>query len=518
MSLRFLLDLDNNQKVASTALEAIANSIPSGIIIVAKTDEKIVYVNKRFEEITGFNPKGLTLKEYALNMAKVRKIDNSPFLYKQLPLTQALFFGKTIRNQEILIHKSNKSKLTALVNAKPLIEDGNIVGAIAVFEDVTEYRRAEGELKQAQIRLQEHTNDLEQLVEARTEKIRESEEKYRELYENFGEAFIGTDWEMNVTQWNKATEKITSVPAKNALGKKVYEVMPEMLSIDFAPYLETLQQRKPVRFMMNVTSRETKKPSIFEVSTYPSTNGIIIIVEDKTEEEETKRLSTIGQVAGMVGHDIRNPLQAILSDVYLLKEQLKAMPEMQTKNEVTESLNGISENVEYVSKIVADLQDFVKPLNPNIRQIDLETILDNVLVKKAVAENIQVSKVIQKEAKRLISDPDLLKRALTNLVNNAIQAMPNGGKLIISAIYEKGNIIITVEDSGVGIPENVRDRLFTPLFTTKSKGQGFGLSVVKRISESLGGTICFESKVGKGTKFIMRLPQQSTKTSDSTQQ
>ncbi len=109
----------------------------------------------------------------------------------------------------------------------------------------------------------------------------------------------------------------------------------------------------------------------------------------------------------------------------------------------------------------------------------------------------------------------MLKRALANLVNNAIQAMPNGGELRVSAIQEKGNIIITVEDSGMGIPKKVQDKLFTPLFTTKSKGQGFGLSVVKRITESIGGTICFESEVGKGTKFIMRLPKLSITTNDS---
>ena len=84
--------------------------------------------------------------------------------------------------------------------------------------------------------------------------------------------------------------------------------------------------------------------------------------------------------------------------------------------------------------------------------------------------------------------------------------MPNGGKLTIAASSKNGKAIITLEDTGEGIPENVRSKLFTPLVTTKSKGQGFGLAVVKRFTEGMGGTVTFESEVGKGTKFIIELP------------
>jgi len=84
--------------------------------------------------------------------------------------------------------------------------------------------------------------------------------------------------------------------------------------------------------------------------------------------------------------------------------------------------------------------------------------------------------------------------------------MPQGGRLDIHAIQEGGDIVITVQDTGVGIPEEIRSKVFTPLFTTKSKGQGLGLAVVKRMTEALGGKITFESETGKGTKFIIRLP------------
>jgi signal transduction histidine kinase len=95
---------------------------------------------------------------------------------------------------------------------------------------------------------------------------------------------------------------------------------------------------------------------------------------------------------------------------------------------------------------------------------------------------------------------------MTNLINNSIQAMPNGGKLEVNAFENGGKLIIEVSDTGGGIPDEVKPRMFEPMMTTKSKGQGFGLAVVKRLVEALGGKITFESEKGKGTKFSIKLP------------
>lgn len=100
-----------------------------------------------------------------------------------------------------------------------------------------------------------------------------------------------------------------------------------------------------------------------------------------------------------------------------------------------------------------------------------------------------------------------MKRILSNLVSNAVQAMPNGGTLVIKSYQEAGDNVVTIQDTGVGISEENKTKMFTPLFTTKSKGQGFGLVVVKRMTEALGGIVSFESEVGRGTTFTVRLPQ-----------
>jgi signal transduction histidine kinase len=141
-----------------------------------------------------------------------------------------------------------------------------------------------------------------------------------------------------------------------------------------------------------------------------------------------------------------------------------------------------------------------------VKKTDLEAICQELLLDVSFPENIDAKYLLEEEAKEIVADPALLKRILRNLVDNSVQAMPDEGKLEIQAVREPDAVVISVQDSGVGIPEENKAKLFTPLFTTKSKGQGFGLAVVKRMTEALGGTVNFESEVGKGTKFIVRLP------------
>jgi signal transduction histidine kinase len=231
------------------------------------------------------------------------------------------------------------------------------------------------------------------------------------------------------------------------------------------------------------------------------------LVEEKTKElRDAERLVTIGQTAGMVGHDIRNPLQAITSDVYLAKSELASIADCEAKEYALESLEEIEKNVAYINKIVGDLQYYAKKLSPLMQSTNLEEIVEAALYKREIPEKIVASCYVEENARTILSDPDFIKRILSNLVGNAVQAMPYGGRLFVNAFMEGEDVVITVEDTGEGIPADVKPKLFTPLFTTKSKGQGFGLAVVKRLTEALGGTVTFESILGNGTKFIIRLP------------
>ncbi len=286
--------------------------------------------------------------------------------------------------------------------------------------------------------------------------------------------------------------------------------------------------KEPCSFCESYKVLETGKPHHWEVKSpdgrfidaydFPFTdtdgNHLILemdidITEKKSMEKQLKdaeRLAAIGATAGMVGHDIRNPLQSIVGDVFLAKSDVSALPESEEKKSLSENLESISFDVEYINKIVQDLQDFSRHITLAAEVTDLQDLCEAVLFKNGLPDNIEGACRIEEDARKQVTDPALLNRALSNLISNSVQAMPEGGKLYVHAFKDGNDTVITVEDTGCGIPESVGSKLFTPLFTTKSKGQGFGLAVVKRVIETLGGAVTYESEVGKGTKFILRLP------------
>ena len=159
-----------------------------------------------------------------------------------------------------------------------------------------------------------------------------------------------------------------------------------------------------------------------------------------------------------------------------------------------------------MNKVVSDLQAFVKPVEVHKQTVNLKQLIVGLLGQIDVPANVKTNMQVD-DALTADIDTQLLKRVLINLVTNAVQAMPEGGELTIKTqTNNQGQIQLIVEDTGVGIADEIKHKIFTPMFTTKSKGQGFGLAVCKRVLEAQGGTISFESQVGKGTRFTIELP------------
>jgi len=232
------------------------------------------------------------------------------------------------------------------------------------------------------------------------------------------------------------------------------------------------------------------------------------IVENHTKQlKDSERLVAIGQTAGMVGHDLRNPLQTVTGELYLAKNAVESLPAGEVKSTLEESLQVMEEQTVYMDKIVSDLQAFVQPVRIDKKPINLEELVTNVLASVSVPSGIAVETEISENLPQIRADLQLLKRVLINLVTNSVQAMPDGGKLTLTGqTTPESQVSLSVQDTGVGIPEAIRNRIFTPLFTTKPRGQGFGLAVCKRVMEAHGGTISFESQEGKGAKFTIQFP------------
>ena len=361
--------------------------------------------------------------------------------------------------------------------------------------------------------------------------IRHNEARYRELADSITDSFVALDSDLRYVYWNKACEKITGITAQDAIGRNVFEVFAEDQGTQkvAATYLKVLKTKKPKVFVDELTMNNRRV--IVENHIYPSKTGISVFTKDITQRMElqakleeytqrleelvkrrteklkaAERLAAIGETAGMVGHDIRNPLQTIAGELYLVKGEVTSLPDGEGKKSLMESLQVIGDQMTYINKIVADLQDFARISKPSIEDVNIEKTLKDIMSTINVPEDVRVAVSVQAGFPTLRSDSSYLKRIFVNLITNAVQAMPSGGKLSVTANCDRSNIMISVEDTGQGIPEEAKEKIFKPLFTTKSKGQGLGLAVVKKLTNALGGNISFESKVGKGTRFMVEIP------------
>jgi signal transduction histidine kinase len=236
------------------------------------------------------------------------------------------------------------------------------------------------------------------------------------------------------------------------------------------------------------------------------------LVEERTkalkEAQEqlikSERLATIGQVAAMVGHDLRNPLTGIKGAVYYLKN--KFGPKVDPK--VLEMLKLIEENVQYANEIVADLLEYSREIKLEFKEATPKAIIAETLLTVKIPEGIEILD-LTRDTPKIKVDINKMKRVFGNLIKNAVDAMPKGGKLTIMSKESNGNVEITFTDTGKGIPKDVLEKIWTPFFTTKSKGMGLGLPICKRLIEAHGGKITVESKVGEGTTVTVTIPIES---------
>ena len=477
----------------STTLASIGDAV-----IATDISGKIVFMNDVAEELTGW-----TLNEASLKPVKeVFNIVNEQTRFEvEDPVSKVLAEGMVVglANHTLLIRK-NRTEVAIDDSGAPIKDkEGKTTGVVLIFRDITERKKAEEELK-------------------------ESEQLYHTVFDNSQDGFQlieliydenGRPIDHKFLKVNQAYEKIIGVKAEDILDKTARYISPNVEPNWLEVPDRVIKTGKSEH--VELYNKDINKTLDCYYFLYAK-NIVGTLFRDVTDRkniekqlQEKERLAAIGATAGMVGHDIRNPLQAITGDVFLAKTDLIAIPESEEKTSIQESLSEIEKNVDYINKIVADLQDFARPLKPNVEETDLKLIIDDLLKKNGLPENVKVTVKMETDARKVVADSTFVNRIMYNLVTNAVQAMPKGGKLTIHAFKEAYDTVLMVKDSGVGIPEAAKGKLFTPMFTTKAKGQGFGLAVIKRMTEALGGTVTFESEEGKGTTFFVRLPSRKTK-------
>jgi signal transduction histidine kinase len=218
--------------------------------------------------------------------------------------------------------------------------------------------------------------------------------------------------------------------------------------------------------------------------------------------EQSQRLAAIGELTAALANDLRNPLQGLSAAAYYLKTKTGST----TDEKTVEMLTLIEKDIRYSDRIICQLLEYSGPIWLEFGDTTPQEIVKSALSQVRVMEKIQVVNETQNDLIRV--DKQKIRAVFVHLIENAIEAMPEGGILRIGSTSLNGNVTFRLSDTGVGIPQELLCKVWSPLFTTKAKGMGLSLPMCKRIVEAHGGRISVKSTQGKGSTFAVTIPAQ----------
>lgn len=351
-------------------------------------------------------------------------------------------------------------------------------------------------------------------------------ERYLKLFLNsLSLAVILSDAEGKITFVSSGIKDILGPEAQNIINQDVQKAFASF-GIDLASVLDDIEgadrgpdEARTNRFVnVPLRTKEGEKlitmvsAEVREPGDHGSSSGRVIILEDLKEAraqeerlERAERLAVVGELAAAIAHEIKNPLTILKGAVSLMPAKLDN-PEFLGK--FAEVANG---EMDRINRTVESLLNFARFSQPNMRLADIGLILTracNVISAYARVNRVDLRVNCPGDLPRIRADDDHLTNAFLNLMLNGIQAMPHGGLLTVEGSFTPGGrfLQVSVRDTGEGIPPEHRDRVFDMFFTTKAGGTGLGLPLVQRIIYEHGGFVEFESEVGRGTTFIVKLP------------
>ena len=295
-------------------------------------------------------------------------------------------------------------------------------------------------------------------------------------------------------------QKLSADIVINGIYRGVLEItyLDEKPEIDVGPFL------KEEQYLINVVARQLE-----------------LIIENKQAEEDklelqeqlrhADRLATIGMLAAGVAHELNEPLGSILGFAQLAKK-LPKVPQ-----QVQQDLKKIEQASLYAREIIQKLLFFARQQQLKKTQVNINQLVESglsFLGARCAKENINLVRKLNPQVPDIMADPSQIHQILVNLVVNAIQTMPEGGRLTVRTDASEDYVLLTVEDMGAGMDEELIENIFMPFFTTKEMGTGLGLPVVHGIVTAHGGTIKVDSKVNFGSRFVVQLPIRSSDESE----
>jgi signal transduction histidine kinase len=232
------------------------------------------------------------------------------------------------------------------------------------------------------------------------------------------------------------------------------------------------------------------------------------VEEIESELELSRRMAAIGRLTSGVGHEVKNPINAIVVHLELLKTKLGGASAPAVRH-----LEVIDAEIHRLDRVVQTLVDFTRPVELQLREQDLRAVIGDVLTLAAAelsTRNVTLVSHAPQNPLMANVDADLIKQAVLNVIQNGAQAMPNGGKLEVILEEDRKTAVLRIADEGSGIPDEIREKIFDLYFTTKTGGSGIGLAMTYRILQLHHGSVELQSNLGRGTEFRLRIPLAAT--------
>jgi len=493
--------LAKQDHITKEFLENIMESMEGGVLTIDK-DARITSFNRSAEEITGYKREEVLNKDCC-------QILKSELCEESCPLEEVLKIGKPAFNYEVKITSKTGDEVPVNITTSPLRSRNNeIIGAVENFRDLSKHEGLWGKLRKERNKAQQYLNIAGVIIVAIDEKGRVSliNKKGCDVLGYKENEIIGKNWfDLCVPEIDRQARKET-----------FHKVMAgeEEEAEDYENTILTQSGEERIIAWHNTSLTDETGRIIGTLS-----SGEDITRRKQTEEEliQSEKLASLGQLAASVVHEVNNPLAGIMVYVKLFLKKYQEK-KLQTEKSETQLLK-MEKELERTSRIIRNLLDFARQSESIMKPVEINKVIEAALLlvqNQINLENISLKKGLDPNLPNVFADFDKIQQVLINIILNAIQAMPEGGTLTITSSMagiikigdsQKNAIKIVIEDTGVGIPKEDLNKLFTPFFTTKEKGKGvgLGLSVAHGIIGKHKGRMEVESEPNIGTKFTIYL-------------
>ncbi|MDP3787047.1 MAG: PAS domain-containing protein [Candidatus Omnitrophota bacterium] len=470
---------------SSERLKAILDGIGEGISIIDE-DLKIIWVNSIIEKWAGSLDDLKGKYCYKAYQKRDEPCENCPTL-------KAFKTKKIQKARQFAIDNKGNIKYFEFTSSPMLDEDGRIQAVIELAVDLTEKIQLEHKLKETKDRLQA-------------------------IFDGIGDGVSVVDRNYQILRVNRAILKMFNKrDYLDLIGKKCFmEYHKEEVVCESCPVEKTFSSGEPSH-ITKAYQEHDKGKIVLDIYSFPIKDDegevmqVIEYIKDVTNSVKLEdqllyqeRLAATGELAAGIAHEIRNPLGNISASTQFVLSKYKL-------NEVLRKhLKIVLKNAQNANRIIKDLLDFAKPNEVSFKMSSVSSVVESVcnLVKvRCIKQRVRLAKRISRRLPSLLLDKKQLEEAFLNFMLNSIDAMPEGGRLTITVYPDSENneIVVNFSDTGCGIsPENL-NKLFQPFFTTKADGVGLGLYLARQVIGYHKGKVNIESKIGEGTKVIVRL-------------